>query len=157
MTKRAKASSKDPKHIFYRYLRDKAIRHSKQRDLILDVFLKTERHLAIPDLYSLVKRRYSNIGYATVYRTMKLICAAGLAEEVDFGDGITRFEHKYGHEHHDHVICIRCGKFVEAMNPAIERMQERLAQDHGFTYIRHRMQIFGICKGCKGKKREEAG
>jgi Fur family ferric uptake transcriptional regulator len=80
---------------------------------------------------------------------MKTICAAGLAEEVDFGDGMTRFEHKYGHEHHDHMICLKCGRFIEVVDTQIERLQEKLAKRHKFTPLKHKMQIIGICKNCK--------
>lgn len=144
---------KPPKDVFYQYLRDKGVRHSQQREFILDIFLKTEKHLTIAELYNLVRKKQPRIGYVTVYRAMKVACDSGLAEEIDFGDGLIRYEHRYGHEHHDHLICIRCGKFIEAMNPEIERLQEKLAKGHNFTLIGHKMQIFGICKKCKGKKK----
>ena len=72
----------------------------------------------------------------------------GLCAEIDFGDGIQRFEHKYGHEHHDHLICIKCGRFIEAIKPAIEKMQKVLAKEKGFTITHHKLQIFGFCKKC---------
>ena len=140
-----------PQAVLNGYVRDKGIRQSEQRAKVLDVFLKTERHLSVAEIYELVRKKYSTIGYATVYRAMKVICEAGLAREVDFGDGASRYEHKYGHEHHDHMICLKCGKFIEVMSPAIEKLQEKMAQGHGFTPVRHKMQIFGICKKCKVK------
>ncbi len=141
------------KDVFNQYLKDKGIRNSEQREHIVDIFLKTEKHLTIADLYELTRKKHRNIGYATVYRTMKLISGAGLAEEVDFGDGVMHFEHKYGHEHHDHLICLKCGRFIEAMKPKIERLQEKLSREHDFTPTSHKLQIFGICKECKLKER----
>ncbi len=104
------------------------------------------------DLYSLVRKKYPKNGYATVYRAMKVICDAGLAGEAGLGDGTARFEHKYGHGHHDHLICLECGRFIEAVEPKIEKLQENLARKHRFTAMSHKLQIFGFCKQCNGKK-----
>jgi len=87
--------------------------------------LKTEKHPTIGDLYELVRKKNPRIGLATVYRAMRVICAAGLAGEADFGDGAKHFEHEYQHQHHDHLICLKCGKIAEVMSPEIEKLQER--------------------------------
>lgn len=130
------------------FMRSKGLRHTSQREKILDIFLSTERHVSVDELYKIVKRRVHSVGYTTVYRTMKLLSESGLSGEIDFGDGILRFEHKYGHGHHDHLVCIKCGKFIEVMKPEIEKMQDRLAKEHSFTPIKHKLEIFGICKNC---------
>lgn len=145
---------KSPKDMFNQYLRNEGIRYSEQREYILDIFLKVEKHLTTAELYGFVRKKYLKIGYATVYRAMKVICKSGLAEEIDFGDGISRYEHRYGHEHHDHLICLRCNRFIEAVKPGIETLQKKMAQEHGFTPIRHKMQIFGICKKCKANDKK---
>lgn len=144
-----------PEQILNKYLKEKGIRQSKERTKVLEVFLNTERHLTANELYEILRKKYPKIGYATVYRAMKVITGAGLAEEIEFGDGAKRYEHKYGHEHHDHLICVECGKFVEAMNPEIEKLQKKLASIHEFTLLRHKMHLFGVCKNCsrKNKKR----
>ncbi len=131
------------------FIRSKGLRHTPQRERILDIFLSTEKHVSVDELYKLVKKRYPGVGYVTVYRTMKLLSEAGLCGEIDFGDGILRFEHKYGHEHHDHLICTKCGRFIEVMKPEMENMQDKLAKRHGFTPTNHKVQIFGICRKCK--------
>lgn len=140
-----------PKVAFAQHLKGKGIRASRQRDHVLDVFLKTERHVTMADLYSIVRKKYSKIGYATVYRAMKVICDAGLAREADFGDGTARFEHKHGHDHHDHLVCLKCGRFIEVVEPRIEKLQENLARKHQFTAMSHKLQIFGFCKQCNGR------
>ena len=144
---------KEAKNKFSEYLADKKIKNSKPREQVLDIFLKTEKHLSTDELYRLVRTKYSNIGYATVYRALKLIIQSGLAEEVDLGDGVVRFEHKYGHEHHDHLVCIQCGRFIEAVHPEIEKLQNRLAQRHKFIPLRHKMEIYGLCQTCRGGRR----
>ena len=140
------------KVVFRQYLKAKGMRHSGQRERILDVFLATETHPSIDDLYELVKEINPRIGLATVYRAMRVICQAGLGREADFGDGVSRFEHEYRHEHHDHLVCLECGRVIEVVSSEIEQLQERLAQRHDFTPIRHKMQIFGICRTCKHRK-----
>lgn len=144
-----------PKQVLNQYLKEKGIRQSKERNKVLEVFLNTERHLTASELYEAARKKYPKIGYATVYRAMKVIGKAGLAEEVDFGEGVKRFEHKYGHEHHDHLICVSCGKFVEVMNPRIEELQEGLAKKHGFSLLDHKMHLLGICRGCNKKKKRK--
>jgi Fur family ferric uptake transcriptional regulator len=138
--------------IFNEFIKSKGLRHTSQREKILDIFLATERHLSCDELYKLAKKKDPAIGYTTVYRTMKLLSELGLCGEIDFGDGVLRFEHKYGHSHHDHLICMKCGRFIEAMNPAIEKLQDKLAKEHGFLPLKHKLQIFGICRRCRGKK-----
>jgi Fur family transcriptional regulator, ferric uptake regulator len=139
--------------ILKNYIKDKGIRKSSQREYILGIFLKTEKHLTSFELYDLVKKKYSSIGYATVYRALKVFCESGIAEEIDIGDGSKRYEHKYGHEHHDHLICMKCGRFIEFINPEIEKIQERVADDYHFTVLNHKLQILGICNDCNAIKK----
>ncbi len=142
------------KDIFREYLRASGIRYSRQREQVLDVFLEVEDHLTVDQLLSHVKRKYPRIGRVTVYRAMKVICDAGLAEEVDLGDGVKRYEHRYNHEHHDHLICKRCGRVEELTDPEMERLQDELMRRFGFKPISHRLQLFGICPQCTGKEGE---
>ncbi len=135
--------------IFDAFIRSKGHRHTVQRERVLKTFLATESHVSVEELCKLVKKQDKTIGYTTVYRAMKLFSESGLCGEVDFGDGTIRFEHKYGHEHHDHLICIKCGNFVEVVKPQIEQLQENLAKAHGFITVGHKLQIFGICKKCR--------
>ena len=143
---------KSAENILRQYLKNNGLLHSKQREQILDIFLKTEKHLTVDDLCQLVRKKNPRVGLATVYRAMRVICGAGLAREVDFGDGVRRFEHEYRHQHHDHLVCLKCGRVIEVMSPEIKKLQERLAKKHNFTPVRRRMKIFGTCRTCKRKK-----
>jgi len=140
---------KSAKNVLGQYLKNNGLLHSKQREQILDIFLKTEKHLTADDLYQLVRKKNPKVGLATVYRAMRVICGAGLAREVDFGDGVRRFEHEYRHQHHDHLVCLKCGRVIEVMSLEIEKLQQRLAKKHNFTPIRHIMKIFGTCRKCR--------
>lgn len=136
------------------FIRTKALRHTPQREMVLDIFLSTEGHVSIDDLYKLVKKKHPQIGYTTVYRTMRLLSLTGLCNEVDFGDGILRYEHKYNHSHHDHLVCTKCHSFMEVSNPQIEAMQDKLAKRHSFIPTDHRLQIFGVCKKCQTRNQK---
>lgn len=138
--------------VFGQFIKTKGLRQTIQREQVLKVFLSTERHVSVDELYQLVRKQYRNIGYTTVYRTMKLLSESGLCEEIDLGDGMLRFEHKYGHEHHDHLICLKCARFIEVTSPKIEEIQEQVAKKYSFTPTKHKLDIFGICKGCLKKR-----
>lgn len=136
-------------NLFEDFLKTKGLKHTSQRIDILKVFLDTEKHLSCDQLYRFVKKKYPSVGYATVYRTLKLLCEAGLSRELNFGDGLIRYEHLYGHSHHDHLICIRCGRFFEVVDPKIEKLQDELAKKYHFISTKHKMDIYGICKSCR--------
>ena len=92
--------------IFEDYLATENLKHSEQRKEILHIFLGIDKHLTANELYRLVEKKYSAIGYATIYRTLKLLCECGLCRELRLDDGTTRFEHLYGHKHHLSLIHI---------------------------------------------------
>lgn len=142
------------KQVFSEHIQKSGLRRTAQRDLILDIFLKTEEHLSSENLYWLVKAADPSVGQTTVYRTLKLLTEAGLAREVRFGDGKTYYEHHYNHEHHDHMICTECGTVVEFFSPEIELLQETVAAEYGFKLTQHSMRIFGVCGACQKKASE---
>jgi Fur family ferric uptake transcriptional regulator len=140
---------KSAETIFRQYLKENGLLYSKQREQILGTFMKAESHLAIDDIYNAVRKKNPRIGLATVYRTMKIICDCGLAREVDFGDSLRRFEHKYQRRHHHHLVCIKCGRIIEVRSNRIEGLQKKLAKQHDFTSTRDTMKIFGVCSKCQ--------
>lgn len=133
------------------YMDKNGLRSTSQRRAVTDVFFRSTGHLSIEDLLALVRERDSKIGYATVYRTLKLLKDCGIAYERHFGDGVSRYEIALEDEHHDHLICLDCGKIVEFENDEIERLQDVLAKKHGFTLKRHTHELYGICADCKKK------
>jgi len=143
---------KSAETIFRQYLKEKGLLVSRQREQILETFMKARSHLTIDDLYNAVRKKNPRIGLATVYRTMRVICNCGLAREVDFGDGVRRFEHKYQCQHHHHLVCIKCGRVIEVTSGKIESLQKKLAKQHNFAPTRDTMKIFGLCSKCKNKQ-----
>jgi Fur family ferric uptake transcriptional regulator len=87
------------------------------------------------------------VGRTTVYRTLKLLQSAGLAQELVL-QGQTRFEREYKREHHDHFICKSCGEIFEFSSAEIERIQDEVAANIGFVIQGHRHQIYGLCRRC---------
>jgi len=129
-----------------RYLEEHNLKQTKQRDVILEAFLIAEGHVTSDEVYQSVREDHPNIGYTTVYRTMKLFADAGLAQERHFDDGVTRYEIET--EHHDHLVCLRCGKIIEFECEEIELAQAEIAKKHGFTVVRHRHELYGRCVAC---------
>jgi Fur family ferric uptake transcriptional regulator len=138
----------EAKEIFLGFIKKKGLRATRQREEILRAFFSAGKHITVDDLYALVKKKNPDIGYATVHRNLKFLCECGLAEEIKVGNKKARYEVKYGHRHHDHLICVKCGEFTEVNDEKIERLQDKLAEANGFTPLRHRLEIYGLCKKC---------
>ncbi len=134
---------------FREYLARKRLKMTPQRMRILDAFLLSEGHLTSEELYGRVKKADPSVGQATVYRTLKLLADSGIAQEVDFSEGVARYEHGFHDEHHDHLICTRCRTTVEVSDEEIERLQEALAAKHGFRLTGHSMCLYGVCPKCR--------
>ena len=135
--------------MFENYLASENLKHSRQRSDILHIFLNIDRHVTAEELYRVVRRRYPGIGYATVYRTLKLLADCGLCRELKFDRGAARYEHLYDHKHHDHLICTKCGVMVEIIEPGIEDMQTKIFARYGFHPERHKMELYGVCRKCR--------
>ena len=137
------------KEIFLEHIQKAGLRRTGQRDLILDIFLRTEEHLTSEDLYWLVQKEDPTVGNTTVYRTLKLLTEAGLAREVRFGDNNTYYEHHYNHQHHDHMLCTECGEVIEFFSQDIESLQDQMAERFGFRPTHHSLRMWGICSQCQ--------
>jgi Fur family transcriptional regulator, ferric uptake regulator len=135
--------------IFKDFIAEKGLKSTRQRDIILDCFLSSDRHLSIEELYLKLRSKHPGIGYATVYRTLKLFAESGIAREMQFGDGQTRYEHVEEGEHHDHLICTRCGTIMEFENETIEKIQADVAASHDFIIQKHRLELYGLCARCR--------
>ena len=135
--------------VFVTHIQKKGLKRTAQRDLILEVFLRTEGHMSGEDLYRLVQARDPSVGQTTVYRTLRLLTEAGLAREVRFGDGRAHYEHNYKHQHHDHMICSVCGKIIEFYSPELEAIQDAMAAKHRFELTEHLLRMIGVCYDCR--------
>ena len=134
------------------YMAKHGLRSTEQRRLVTEMFFATEEHLSIEDLLDRVRIEEPKIGYATVYRTLKLLKDCGLAFERHFGDGVSRYEVAWANEHHDHLICVECEKIVEFEDGDIEELQHDVAARLGFTLVRHKLELYGMCADCRAKQ-----
>jgi Fur family transcriptional regulator, ferric uptake regulator len=135
--------------VFLEYLQSRKLKVTPHRQLILDTFLQNEGHRSVEDIYRVVRAKDPRVGYTTVYRTMKILADCGLAREIDLADGITRYEHLYNHQHHDHMICMECGYSIEFYNEDIEALQDAASEQLGFKVLDHKLQIYGVCRDCR--------
>ena len=143
------SDSRELKERWREYLETKRLNTTAQREVIVDQFFRTQDHVSIDELLAKVRRRQPTVGYATVYRTLKLLAESGLAVERQFGDGQARYE--VAGDHHDHLICTKCSLILEFEDDEIERLQERIAQRLGnFTVTRHRHELYGMCPKARG-------
>lgn len=138
----------EAKKVFREYLAKQGLKSTRQREIILDEFLRCVSHPSTEDLYIKLRKNHPQIGYATVHRTLKLLAECGLAEGHNFGDGQTRYESCIDEKHHDHLVCTRCGAIMEFYDPRIEALQEEVAKTHGFTIRNHRLELYGLCSQC---------
>ncbi len=140
------------KNTFVKYIEEKGLRHTKQREAIVDAFFSAGRHITAEELFNAAKRRNPEIGYATVQRNLNLLCESGLAEEIKIGKQKTKYEQKLRGRHHDHLICVKCGRLIEVNDEKIEKLQDKLAKANDFIPIKHKLEIYGICGDCKSNK-----
>lgn len=128
------------------HIRSQGLRHTRQRVDILQAFFELGTHASIEEVLKGVQVRSPGIGYATIYRTMKLFVEAGIASERQFQDGQTRYEPLTPEEHHDHLICNDCHAIFEFEDPEIERRQQEAAERHGLKMISHHHEVYGTCR-----------
>jgi len=131
------------------HVRTSGLKWTKQRELIASVFLRQRSHISAEELYHYVKKKDVGVGYSTVYRTLKLIVSAGLASERKFQAQEAVFEPQLGSEHHDHLVCLECGRIVEFENEGIEELQKEVAEANDFQIENHRLVLYGYCDRCR--------
>lgn len=106
------------------------------------------RHLSAEDVYKALVESGQDVGLATVYRVLTQFEAAGLVERHHFEGGHSVFELSQG-EHHDHILCVKCGKVDEFRDETIERQQRLIAEKAGYEITDHCLYIYGICQACR--------
>ncbi|HEU4698485.1 MAG TPA: Fur family transcriptional regulator [Gemmatimonadales bacterium] len=134
---------------FRRYLRDHRLPVTRPREQVAEIVFTSEDHLSVEGIERKLKERGAAVGTATVYRTLDVLVRSGLVRAHDFGEGFKRYEPMPAQAHHEHLICLRCGKVVEFANERLERMLPMLADEVGFQHARHRVEIYGLCRDCR--------
>ena len=134
---------------FLEFMNRKGLNTTSQRRIIAEAFFELPDHHSLEEFYQHILQRDPGIGQTTVYRTLKLLCDAGMAMEIHFSDGITRYEVAQPDSHHDHLVCLQCGKIVEICDPRIETLQREMAEKYGFRLRGHVHNLYGLCEICR--------
>jgi Fur family transcriptional regulator, ferric uptake regulator len=143
------------KYLFKQFIQTRGLRQSSRRDRVVEAFLNLKGHTSAEELLSHVRKADNRIGLTTVYRTLKLLTECGMAVERKFNRQVSSFEPNRLGKHHDHLICLKCGRIVEFENKTIENLQENVARNHSFHITHHILDLYGYCLDCSspGKKK----
>ncbi len=133
---------------FKELLKKEHLKLTTQRLLVFEEVFKSDEHRESEEIYFALKKKNLNISRATVYRTMDLLHKYGFVNRMDIGEGKWRYEHKLESQHHDHLICVKCGRIEEFISRKVEQVQEEVAKQYGYTLLKHNHQLFGICSDC---------
>jgi Fur family ferric uptake transcriptional regulator len=138
-----------PQRRFEDWLRDHGLRVTHARVVVLEHAFRHFRHFEINELVESLERHRAGVSRATVYRTLPHLVRAGLLRRHDVGIRQTFYEPEYGRKHHEHMVCVRCGKILEFVDDEIERLQDEICERHRFEPLSHTLQIQGVCRRCQ--------
>jgi Fur family ferric uptake transcriptional regulator len=133
------------------FLRTKGFKMTPQREMIFRAFFEMGKHVSVDELYAKVRQKDTSIGYSTVWRNLKLICRVGLAEEVNLGDGITRYD-RMTDTPHGHFFCTACKNLFEFDMENIIGQLAMISRDSDFTPSGFKIEILGLCQACRAKQ-----
>lgn len=122
---------------------EKGMRMTEQRRVIAKVLSEAEDHPDVEEIHRRSTAIDSRISIATVYRTMRLFEEANVVARHDFQDGRSRYE-EVSEDHHDHLIDMRSGMVIEFVNDEIEKLQHKIAEEHGYRLLSHRLELYGV-------------
>jgi Fur family ferric uptake transcriptional regulator len=144
-----KAPGRDLLERFRRYLRERHLPATRQRDLIARIVLTSREHLSVDGIERRLRDEGENVGVATIYRSLDTLVESGLVRAHDFGEGFRRFEPMHASAQHGHLVCSRCGEVTEFSTERFERLLPMVSDEHGFQHQRHRVEIHGLCRTCR--------
>ncbi|MCE5249718.1 transcriptional repressor [bacterium] len=136
---------------FREYLQANGLKYTGSRAMILNAVTALDGHFYVEDLYDNLRRKNAHISRATVYRIIPLLLESHIIQETLDCTGATRYEHAYGRKHHDHLVCIQCGKIIEFSEDRIEKLQDEICRKNMFTAVEHHLSIRGYCGECRKK------
>ncbi len=135
-------------NLYREYLRDRGLKYTDERRMVLQAVMKNDEHFEAEQLLLAMRQAGMRVGKATVYRTLKLLVACGIVKEVHFSNKQVHYEHTYGQDPHDHLVCRRCGRIIEFDAGEVLRLRTAIAAGQRFHALSHRFQIIGLCETC---------
>jgi Fur family ferric uptake transcriptional regulator len=142
---------------FVKYLGTRKLKFTPERKTILQEMFRSPGHLEVEDLLYSLRRKKKLTSRATVYRTLELLVDSGIARKVDLGHGHSHYELVVNHPHHEHMICLACGKVIEFSDKTMERSLNKLCKKSEFEHTSHRFEIFGYCGKCRKSQQRDEG
>lgn len=143
---------------FRQFLAARGLRLTPQRRRLFERVFATEEHFTAETLAAWMREEQgSNVSRATVYRTLRVLEEGGFLRSFATATGEVVYEHVHGHEHHDHIVCLGCGRIAEFHDERIEQLQEEVARALGFELADHEHKLLGYCASCARAREGEEG
>jgi Fur family ferric uptake transcriptional regulator len=140
---------------FEEFLKSKELKYTSERKSIVKAMFSFYKHFDVEELFEKLRKQGNNVSRATIYRTIPLLIQSGLITETLRCQDKISYENVFNKKHHDHLLCVKCGKIIEFYNEKIEKLQEEVCRQHNFVPIEHRLGIKGYCEDCYKKIKEE--
>jgi Fur family transcriptional regulator, ferric uptake regulator len=138
--------------IFENFLGEKGLKFTKERIAVLREVFSFHSHFEPEHLFLRIRESGSKASRASVYRTLNLLVESGLVEKVTRTEKGNVYEHTYGHNHHDHMVCTLCGGITEFYSEKLENLQKEICHGNGFEGRSHTLEIRGYCAECRNLK-----
>lgn len=135
-------------NVFREYLKDRGLKYTFERRVLLESVMRRDEHFEAEQLLLELRQQGYRIAKATIYRTLPLLVTCGIIKQVQLGNKQTHYEHTYGQDPHDHLICRRCGRIIEFDSSDVARLRTLIAGRHSFYALSHRLVITGLCQVC---------
>jgi Fur family ferric uptake transcriptional regulator len=142
---------------FEQFLTHRRLRMTRERREVLDGVLAARGHFEVDELLALLRASGSRVSRATLYRTLTHLVTSGLVHRIEMERGQARYEPMFGRHHHDHLVCLSCGKIIEFESAEIERLQEEVCRRKKFVMTGHIHQIRGACSACSAAASRRPG
>lgn len=148
----------DKQDRFKTLLKEKGLKVTMQRIEILEALEgRPDEHLTAEEIYEIVKEKDTDIGLATVYRTIQLLAELNLIDKLNLGDGFVRYEIALQSDdgrthHHHHLVCLNCGNVLTFQGDLLEALEHRIEETMGFEVVDHEVKLLGYCSDCKEEK-----
>lgn len=137
---------------FRGFLHGRRLRMTDDREAIVLAALERTDHFRVEDLVEDIQQKGAEVSAATVYRALPLLVESGIIEPTEVSGDKRSYEVSFGREHHDHLICARCGKVVEFQFEAFAMLEREVALKYGFELTAHFHELIGICRDCRGRR-----
>lgn len=139
-------SVQEAMQVFQRRLQEAGLKSTRQRDVIAETFFILDKHISVDELLVEARKKAPRIGYATVYRTLKLLVEQGLARTRHFDDGQTRYDPEFEKDQHDHLICVDCRRIIEFDDEEVMARLEAICALEKMRLRRRSIHLYGECQ-----------